>query len=278
MLTEELNNELLKLRKIKKQAEFDIEKAPKGKLRIAQATKSPIYFYRENKNDRLGTYIKASNRDIARALAQKGYAENIQKTVNKQINLIEDLLKTYDTVDLKTYHTKYNKARRALISSYELSDEEYSQKWYEETSAQIAYYNALKLQNAKNTNENAIEIKTFTTANGEIVKSKSEVIIADTLLRLGIPYQYELPFEQNGRVVFRPDFTVLNVNSRKQVYIEHFGRMNDEEYRKSFFWKMSNFSNMGIIQGKNLLMTFEDHDNSFDIADYIKDIEFMCMS
>ena len=274
MLTEELNNELSKLRKIKKQAEFDIEKAPKGKLRIAQATKSPIYFYRENKNDRLGTYIKASDRGMARALAQKGYAETVQKNLNKQINLIEDLLKSYDTLDLKTYHTKYNKARRALISSYELSDEEYVQKWYEETSAKIAYYQALKQQDSENTSES----KTFTTANGEIVKSKSEVIIADTLLRLGIPYQYELPFEQNGRVVFRPDFTVLNVNSRKQVYIEHFGRMDDEEYRKSFFWKMSNFSKMGIIQGNNLIMTFEDYDNSFDIVDYIKDIEFMCMS
>lgn len=274
MLTEELNNELSKLRKIKKQAEFDIEKAPKGKLRIAQATKHPIYYYRENKKDRLGTYIKASERDMARALAQKGYAEDVLKNINKQINLLDALLRSYENMNLKTHHLQYNQARQALISSYEISDEEYAQKWYEETSAKIAYFKELKQLEGENTSE----IKTFTTANGEIVKSKSEVIIADTLLRLGIPYQYELPFEQNGRVVFRPDFTVLNIKRRKQVYIEHFGRMGEEEYRKSFFWKMSNFSNMGILQGKNLLMTFEDYDNSFDIADYIKDIEFMCMS
>ncbi|MBQ9321830.1 MAG: hypothetical protein IJ239_05705, partial [Eubacterium sp.] len=50
----------------------------------------------------------------------------------------------------------------------------------------------------------------FYTSKGERVRSKSEVIIADTLARMGVPYRYEFPIRFSGTGTFHPDFTVLN--------------------------------------------------------------------
>lgn len=60
----------------------------------------------------------------------------------------------------------------------------------------------------------------FYTAKGEKVRSKSEVIIADVLSREGIPYRYEYPLYLKGIGKVHPDFTVLNVKQRKEIYWE----------------------------------------------------------
>ena len=41
------------------------------------------------------------------------------------------------------------------------------------------------------------------------------------------------------------------------VYWEHFGKMNDANYRRNYYWKMPMFEKVGIIPGKNLIVTFE---------------------
>ena len=51
------------------------------------------------------------------------------------------------------------------------------------------------------------------TNNGEIVRSKSEKIIADLLFMLGIPYVYECPLDTPGGTIY-PDFTILDISTR----------------------------------------------------------------
>jgi hypothetical protein len=46
------------------------------------------------------------------------------------------------------------------------------------------------------------------TTRGELVRSKSEVIIADMLASLGLPYGYEQPFTGPDGSVRYPDFTI----------------------------------------------------------------------
>ena len=66
--------------------------------------------------------------------------------------------------------------------------------------------------------------------NGERVRSKSEVIIADILKNNGIPYRYEYPVLINRNI--HPDFCCLNVRTRKEYFWEHFGKMDDIEYAR----------------------------------------------
>lgn len=52
------------------------------------------------------------------------------------------------------------------------------------------------------------------------MRSKSEVIIADLLNKEGIPYRYEFPLYLKEFNTVYPDFTILNVRKRKEIYWE----------------------------------------------------------
>jgi hypothetical protein len=61
------------------------------------------------------------------------------------------------------------------------------------------------------------------TARGELVRSKSEVIIADLLDGLGLPYAYEQPFTAPDGSVRYPDFTIDDAETGRRLLIEHLG-------------------------------------------------------
>lgn len=95
------------------------------------------------------------------------------------------------------------------------------------------------------------------TAKGEGVRSKSEVIIADILNQEGIPYRYEYPLQLKGWGRVYPDFTVLNVRERKEIYWEHLGMMDDPNYVENALQKLALYQQNGIFSGKNLILTYE---------------------
>ena len=298
-------------------AKKDLTNSPPGKLRTKINKTTPVYYYRESPSDKYGTYIKSKDRKLAIALAQKGYAEDMIRIIEKRISFLDKLLESYTKQKLTTIYEEYAPARRKLITPYVISDEEYIRHWLASgisgtaaaasrsgTSATTGRSSGRVRQNTNQLSNNqssssslsmitapyqafsndscanitqSKDNRIFTTAHGEKVRSKSEVIIADTLLRMGIPYIYEKPYYYDGNKSFNPDFTVLNVRRRKEIYIEHFGKMGSAGYRADFFWKMKTFGQIGIVQGENLVMTFEDEDHPFDIAYYINDIKRMCL-
>jgi len=73
------------------------------------------------------------------------------------------------------------------------------------------------------------------TRKGDLVRSKSEVIIANILIDLGISYDYEKPLHSNSEPKdFRlPDFTIKYEG--EEFYWEHLGMIEDPEYKKE--WK-----------------------------------------
>jgi len=77
-----------------------------------------------------------------------------------------------------------------------------------------------------------------------MVRSKSEVIIANLLHQAGIPFTYEEPLYAEDGTFFLPDFT-LRVGGEK-FYWEHWGMLSDEGYaaHRDFkkIWYEDNFS------------------------------------
>ena len=89
------------------------------------------------------------------------------------------------------------------------------------------------------------------------MRSKSEVLIANTLDELGIPYRYEAPLSlKNGKII-HPDFTILRVRSRKACYFEHCGRMDDSDYLHRFMKREQQYIINGFIPGRDVFMSFE---------------------
>ena len=89
------------------------------------------------------------------------------------------------------------------------------------------------------------------------MRSKSEVLIANTLKKKGIPYRYECPLKLKQGEVFYPDFTILDIKERKEIYWEHFGLMDEHDYRERSFSKIAKYEANGMFMGDRLIFTFE---------------------
>ena len=113
----------------------------------------------------------------------------------------------------------------------------------------------------------------YETQRGEIVRSKSEVIIADALFFAKIPYHYEKPLKVGNRTVY-PDFTVLNVKTRKEYYWEHLGLLDDEDYLNSFLVKMDSYQKNGVRSGEKLILTKETKKHPLNTANVKEMIKY----
>ena len=54
-----------------------------------------------------------------------------------------------------------------------------------------------------------------------------------------------------------PDFTILRMPEREEVYMEHFGLMDDENYVETVRHKLNIYERNGIYIGVNLFITHE---------------------
>jgi ATP-dependent exoDNAse (exonuclease V) alpha subunit len=94
------------------------------------------------------------------------------------------------------------------------------------------------------------------TAENKLVRSKSEVIVADTLTRLGISYEYEkklLNKDSNPKDYRLPDFTVSYEGDI--FYWEHLGMLSVPSYRQSWERKLAWYRENGY---EDQLITSED--------------------
>ena len=96
----------------------------------------------------------------------------------------------------------------------------------------------------------------YMTTIGTRVRSKSELNIANTLERLGVPYRYEQKMYVNGRTLY-PDFTILLPN-RDTLIWEHNGLMDNIDYVERAHLKTYDYERAGFRQHRNLIITYED--------------------
>ena len=95
------------------------------------------------------------------------------------------------------------------------------------------------------------------TVRGELVRSKSELVIANYLHSVGLNYQYERPLDGSntpGRL--RPDFTFVD-DAGDIVVWEHLGMMDRPDYRRSWEWKKAWYDANGFHEGVNLFTSTE---------------------
>lgn len=85
----------------------------------------------------------------------------------------------------------------------------------------------------------------YLTENGELVRSKSEWIIATKLKTAGIRYQYEQPLVLDG-VVRYPDFTIHDEDTGIVWYWEHNGMLGNNEYHARWERKKSAYRKANI--------------------------------
>jgi hypothetical protein len=85
------------------------------------------------------------------------------------------------------------------------------------------------------------------TTRGELVRSKSEVIIANLLHALGITYAYEQPFKGQDGSVRYPDFTIEDAEAGRRVFLEHLGLLSEPAYRRRWLAKLDWYRSQGVL-------------------------------
>ena len=149
-------------------------------------------------------------------------------------------------VGVEHIYEKMHVARKKLVEAIVQTDEEYIASW------EAVQYTGKEFEG---------DFPEIYTAKGERVRSKTEVIIADLLYREGIFYRYECPVDikEWGRVY--PDFTMLYVKERKELYWEHLGMMDDASYVENAIQKINMYLQNGICSRDNLIVTYETKKN-----------------
>lgn len=249
-IKEILQNKLFTLEKLKPKVEKSLKKAPdtEGTLIISSSHGSPQYYLRNEEHSK--QYISKNNLKFIAPLAQKEYDQALQNEIIKQEKQIKKILKQLPKKEIQDvyYHLPYG--RKSLVTPHFLTDEQYVERWLSvKYEGKPGYDDDLK----------------YTTDRGEKVRSKSEKIIADKLYALGIPYRYEYPVHIKGYGTVYIDFVILDVKSRKEIYYEHFGKMDDPEYINRNLPKLQSYPQNNIVFGKNFIATFESTKHPFDI-------------
>ena len=222
---------------------------PAGHLKIYNRGSKSYYSYYSS-NDKTVRYLKVhdkNDRELAKALAQRDYDEKILKLALKEKDLLERIVAFYHQGCVDDLFESLNPGRKALVTPIRLSDQKYIEKWLAQTYQK------------RKTDPDEI---CFETKRGELVHSKSELMIGDDLYLDEIPYLYEMPVKVTDLFTGRPhtvypDFTVLNVRTRKTYLWEHLGKCDDPDYVNDNMKKLIEYENAGYRLGDNLIVTFE---------------------
>lgn len=259
---EERQNELERAISIGQRA---AKKLPQGRLRINNNRGVVEYYQITEKNDTRGKYLKKSDKELIRKLAQGEYIDKQLKSAKCELNDIEKIVKSLNRIKRTLYrsdnvYSSMIPERKKLVAPILISEREYTENWEKEEY---------------NRNEYRSEEKVYSTKKGDMVRSKSEVLLADMYYELGIPYRYEAELRLNNSRIVYPDFTVLDVANRREIYHEHMGLLDDEEYRYHNLRKIEEYRKNDIFAGKNLFITHEASGCPLNIREIEKCIRWL---
>lgn len=219
-------------------------------------------YYLYDKETREKKYANSKQMKLVKKLVQRDYEIKVNKKLNELKGKLKRLLSGYDIDDLSGIYEDMHPARRKLLIPFIEPNEAFIQRWLEENpDHQNDFYGQGKIA----------------TANGGFVRSKSERIIADLLDKYHVPYRYESRLELRDRHTVYPDFMVLNVRTRKTLYWEHLGLLNEYEYARKNYNKINDYEESGLLLGRDLIITMETGDAPINTKLIEKKIKQYCL-
>lgn len=214
-----------------------IESLPDGKI-ICTPNGNGYKWYRSDGHK--SVYIPKSERNLAEQLAIKKYLQQIENDCIQEKRAIDFYLRHHSPS--KTEDILVNKpGYQELLSSYFKPHSQILEEWMNTPFEQNPKYPENKIHN---------------TSSGNAVRSKSEALIDMVLYTNKIPFRYECALQLDGFTIY-PDFTIMHPQTRKIIYWEHFGKMDDPKYNRNIGDRIQTYINNGIIPSIDLIITYE---------------------
>ena len=218
---------------------------PDGTLKIHHKNNSTEYYQqKESDKKRISRYLKKEEQQLIQELAQKTYDKEILSLMKREYSVLSQFLDKYKPDSLKQFYDDMCEERKKLVTPIIRSEQQLIDEW--------KAFQYVGKEFSPGTPE-------YYTEKGERVRSKSEVIIANMLLKSDVLYYYECPLNLKGYGIVYPDFTCLNRRNGKCFYWEHNGMMDNPEYSVRSVKKIQQYEANGIFQGESLILTYESN-------------------
>ena len=250
----EIENRIQTLERLKDKKEKSLSQAPKGSLKISKSKNRIQYYNRFPKDHDKGIYLGKDKSELIKKLAQKDYDQRIVKAADSEIkflNRYKDNLETFLKEDVaENVYEHLSGERKMLVKPVVLPDDQLIEQWQNQTFERKGFRD---------------HFPEYYTEKGERVRSKSEILIANTLMSMNIPYHFELPLVLKNGNLIHPDFTILHVKKRKTIYLEHLGMMDDVGYNEDTISRLNDYEENNIILGDRLFLTYETRKSPLNI-------------
>lgn len=231
-----------------------LEQLPQGKLIVAKS-KGYVRFYRSDGHDK--SYLKKENQKMIQQLAYKRYLQLQIKDLSQEKKAIDSYLRHHQKERLSEQFLIENPEYQQLISRFYVPQKKKLVEWMN-ASYKKSNYETEKLVHP--------------TSAGFCVRSKSEVMIVECLLKYQIPFRYECELII-GKDTYYPDYTIRHPRTGELFYWEHFGCMDDPKYRRKCYNKLQRYGDYGIIPTINLITTYENGNHPLTLTDIEKMIQ-----
>ena len=219
------------------QAQKAAKNCPEGSLKIQKKENGRYYYKRSAGQDgkAILQYLPKKNLKQIQDLAHKKYFAKILPALEKNVQILRKMQQAYqyDIINAVSMHLRdaVQDVEPPFIKEADLLLRDWEKEEYE-------------------VNQRYPESLRFETSHGEMVRSKSELIIADALAQEEmLLYKYERPLQvnhQGKKITIHPDFTVFHKKTGKITYWEHAGIMDDPDYGADFVWKSNLYLENGL--------------------------------
>ena len=258
-IIEQLNSRLSKLNKLIAYVEDNLSSLPTGNLHIRRKN-GKDYYYAESENCTNNYGVPIYDKKLISDMAQRSYYLKILRSAETERKTILQFLDRIPHGSFEDIYESLPESRQSLISPVRLTDRQYVERWQNQQYKHKAFYEGDPF---------------FVTDRGERVRSKSEQLIANRLNAKGIPYKYECPLELGG-MVFHPDFTILRMEDRKEIYWEHLGMMDDPEYCTNAIQRIRLYEANSIYPWRELVLSMETVSTPINLAVINRMISLYC--
>ena len=253
---------------LKRQYRRKLTEMPEGYLELKSSNGKDYYSHIVNGKHRYLGSTKPENQDEIERYKIKRYLEEAMKLIDHNCRVMEEFLKKYTPIEPdriismlpRTYSLDTEK-------EYQFADSNNEYDWTDmRVWAESPYERNTKFPQRCR----------FRTIKGDLVRSKSEVIIADMLQLKGIDYHYEERLFLGNRML-APDFTIAVKSEKRFKRLEHFGMVGEEWYLNDCLEKIACYLKNGYMPFRDVIFTFDNPDGSIDAQQLDWIITKFCM-
>jgi len=246
-----------------------LKKCPSGSLLCNQNKGIPRFYHsftdREGQWRRI--YLSAGN-PMIEILARKEYLRLSLPNIRKNIEMLEQVLTRYRSLDPADIIAASRRAYRLLNDSSFFSNKHENALWETVGNLEMLTDDMIRYRCEEHrewaTREYTRNPYPFRTLHltdfGLRVRSRGEIVIAEVAHTLGIPFRYDQLITLEDGSAISPDFSFED-KYFEEFYIEYCGMMDDPGYVRSHLIKRTRYERNGINEWNNIRYIYSKDDS-----------------